>query len=196
MYDAINKGIKAATGDIVGLIHAGDRLYDNFVIDKIAGHFIQHDIDAMYGHSFLVNGKDIPVRINKSPEFRKTLFEIGWMPSHQSVYIKREVFDKLGYYRLDLGGSADYEFVLRYFYFGNLKIKRLDDYIVRFSIGGVSTSNYRKTLLLSQKRHIQGWHLNGAKPPIYFVPLKLARKLLQFGLAFIYRINKKKHIHT
>src|SRR5690606_14412632 len=114
IYDAINKGIKASTGDVVGLIHAGDRLYDNLVIEKIANHFILHDIDASYGHSMIVNKKDQAIRINKSPEFNKNAFKWGWMPSHQSIYIRRNIFDKLGYYRLDLGGSGDYEFVLRY----------------------------------------------------------------------------------
>src|SRR5690606_36017588 len=69
IYDAINKGIKASTGDVVGLIHAGDRLYDNLVIEKIANHFILHELDASYGHSVIVSRNDQPVRINKSPEF-------------------------------------------------------------------------------------------------------------------------------
>ena len=188
MYDAINKGIKASNGDVVGLIHAGDRLYDSNVLNKIAYHFSENDIDAMYGHSILVDSNDRPFRVNKSPSFRKNLMKRGWMPSHQSVYIRREKLFELGLYRLDLGGSADYEFVLRYFYLNNLKIKRLDDFILRFAIGGRSTSNYSGTLLLSQKRHIQAWKINGRKPPLYFIPLKLGRKIKQFYLAAAYRL--------
>src|SRR5690625_1165873 len=95
MYDAINKGIKVATGDVVGLLHAGDRLYDEQVISSIADHFLSNDIEAMYGHSILVNQDDTPVRVNKSPEFNKSLFKFGWMPSHQSVYLKKDIFDYL-----------------------------------------------------------------------------------------------------
>ena len=188
MYDAINKGIKLATGDVVGLIHAGDRLYDEEVIGKIAEHFSTNDIDAMYGHSVLVDQNDRLVRVNKSPGFRKSLFKAGWMPSHQSIYIKRSIFEQLGYYRLDLGGSADYEFVLRYFYVNDLNIKRLDDFLVRFAMGGRSTTNYQKRLWLSQKRHIKAWYLNGLKPPFYFIPFKLGRKIKQFYLAAYFRL--------
>ncbi|REL24733.1 glycosyltransferase [Rhodohalobacter sp. SW132] len=183
MYDAINKGIKASTGDIVGLIHAGDRLFDEHVIGKIANHFSENEIDASYGQSVLVGDDDQPVRVNISPEFSKSLFKIGWMPSHQSIYIRREIFDQLDYYRTDLGGSGDYEFVLRYFYFNDLRVKRLDEYIIRFSMGGRSTSNYHK-ILKTQMVHVNCWKLNGQSPPIYMVPLKLLRKVPQFLRAF------------
>jgi len=188
MYDAINKGIRHSTGDVVGLIHAGDRLFDDSVAGRIAQHFSENDIDAMYGHSILVDKDDKPFRVNKSPEYRKNLMKRGWMPSHQSVYIQRDRLTEHGLYRLDLGGSADYEFVLRYFYLNDLKIRRLDDFILRFAIGGRSTSNYSSTLLLSQKRHIQAWKINGLNPPFYFIPLKLGRKVKQFYLAAAYRL--------
>ena len=195
MYDAINKGLMLATGEIVGLIHAGDRLFDNFVISKIADHFKSNDIDAMYGHSILVNANEDPVRVNKSPSFRKSLFKAGWMPSHQSVYIKRRLLDQLGYYREDLGGSGDYEFVLRYFFFNDLKIMRLDSFILQFTIGGRSTSNYGKNLWKSQQRHITAWRLNGANPPFYFIPFKLLRKGKQFFLALWFRFFGYKKIN-
>lgn len=195
IYDAINKGIRQATGEIVGLIHAGDRLHDREVIFKIVNHFKNNTIDASYGHSIIVNGKDNPVRINKSPEFKKSLFKMGWMPSHQSIYIKRSMFDELGYYRTDLGGSGDYEFVLRYFYFNNLKVKRLDDFIIKFSLGGTSTSNYHK-IFKTQRTHVKCWLINGEKPPFYMVPLKLSRKIKQFSLAAYYKLVKKNEVES
>ena len=188
IYDAINKGIKNATGDVVGLIHAGDRLYDSTTISDIVEHFTKNDIDASYGHSVITNSKDEAVRINKSPEFKRSHFKRGWMPSHQSIYIRRELFDKLGYYRLDLGGSGDYEFVLRYFYFNDLKVKLLDRFIIKFSLGGLSTSNYHK-ILSTQKTHVKCWELNGEKPPFYMIPLKLGRKIPQFAKAFVKRLG-------
>jgi len=187
MYDAINKGIRASSGDIVGLIHAGDRLYNSDVIQKISSHFQDNDIDASYGQSVLVGQDDNPVRVNISPEFSRSLFKKGWMPSHQSIYIRREIFDKLGLYRTDLGGSGDYEFVLRYFYFNDLKVKRLDDYIIRFSMGGRSTSNYHK-IFKTQRVHVNCWKINGESPPFYMVPLKLMRKIPQFARALKMKI--------
>jgi glycosyltransferase len=190
MYDAINKGLKLASGDIVGLIHAGDRLFNSEIITKIADHFNENDIDIMYGNSILVNKKDVPVRINKSPEFTRGLVKRGWMPSHQSIYIKRKLLEEIGYYNLDLHPSSDYEFFLRYFYFSNLRIKRLNEFVLRFSMGGRSTRNYMNNLKC-QKQHILCWKVNGENPPFYLVPLKLLRKPRQFLIADIYRITGK-----
>jgi len=190
LYDAINKGMKAATGDVVGLIHAGDRLFNGEVIRKIADHFNVHDIDVMYGHSILVNERDVPVRVNRSPAYRRSLVIRGWMPSHQSIYIRRSLLDRIGYYNLDLHPSSDYEFFLRYFYFHSLKIKRLDEFIVRFSLGGISTKNYMNNIR-SQEQQMKGWTINGVNPPFYLVPLKLARKPRQFVLAALYRATGK-----
>jgi len=192
LYDAINKGIRVATGDVVGLIHAGDRLFDSQIVGKIAAHFAENEIDAMYGNSILVNSSDKPVRVNKSPEFDRKLFKIGWMPSHQSIYIRRDTLDMEKLYRLDIGGSADYEFVLRHFYFREMKVKKLDEFIIRFAIGGRSTraANYLKIFKV-QRTHIKCWKLNGTNPPLYMVPLKLLRKVNQFALAFYYNLTGK-----
>lgn len=178
MYDAINKGIKISTGDIVGLIHAGDRLFNNQVIAKIAQHFEHNNIDAMYGHSKIVNSRNEVKLINISPQYSKKMIRRGWMPSHQSIYIRREVFDKLGYYRNDLGGSGDYEFFVRYFYFNEIKVKLLKEYIIYFTLGGRSTNSLKKKLQ-SQAVHKECWRINGGKPPMFLIPLKMSRKFMQ-----------------
>lgn len=190
LYDAINKGIKCATGDVVGLIHAGDRLFNMQVVRNIAAHFTENDIDLMYGHSLLVNDQGVPIRVNKSPAYRRSLVKRGWMPSHQSIYIRRSILERIGLYNLELHPSSDYEFFLRYFYFNKLKIKRLDQFILRFSMGGISTRNYLNNLR-SQEQQMQGWLINGEKAPFYLVPLKLARKPRQFILAALYRMSGK-----
>lgn len=179
MYEAINKGIAAASGDIVGLIHAGDRLYGNGVISTIAGSFKSIDIEAIYGHSVLVDSSDRVVRVNRSPEFNKAHIRRGWMPSHQSIYMHRQRLLKFGAYRNDLGGSGDYEFFIRHFYRYPMQAKLLDEYIVRFSLGGMSTTNYR-LLLRRQSIHAKCWTLNGLMPPRLLIPLKLMRKVSQF----------------
>jgi glycosyltransferase involved in cell wall biosynthesis len=187
LYDAINKGLKLATGEVVGLIHAGDRLFDNQIVEKIARCFILHEVDVIYGHSLLVNEWDKPVRVNKSPPFRRPLIARGWMPSHQSIYLKRHLLDQLGYYNLSMHPSSDYEFFLRYFYFSTLKIMLLDAYVLRFAMGGRSTKNYLNNLR-AQPQHKDCWRVNGAEPPAFLVPLKLLRKPLQFIRAFGWRL--------
>ena len=134
----------------------------------------------------MVNSRNFPVRVNKSPEYNRKLVRRGWMPSHQSIYIRRASIERLGYYNLDLHPSSDYEFFLRYFYFNEIEIKRLDEFIVRFSMGGRSTRNYLNNLR-AQKQHVECWYVNGEVPPFYLVPMKLFRKLKQFFLAFFYK---------
>lgn len=181
LYDAMNKGIKMATGDVVGLIHAGDRLYDNKVVEKIATHFLNNDIDVSYGHSKIVNAKDNHVRINKSPEFKRSKIKNGWMPSHQSIYVRRELFDKCGYYRTDLGGAGDYEWFIRYFYANKLRIKRLNEFIIRFAMGGMSTRSYSNKLQAFHKETMKKcWTLNNVKPPIGIIYKQWLRKPEQY----------------
>jgi len=188
IYDAINKGIKAATGEIVGMIHAGDRLYDHQIIQNVANHFENHDIHISYGHDVIVNRDDSPIRVVKSPEYNKAWLKMGWMPPHQSIYMKRSLFSKYGYYRTDIGGSGDYEFVIRYFFKHTLKIKRLDRYMLKFAFGGTSTSNYHRILKVQQV-HANCWRLNGLTPPFYLIPIKLGRKIPQFIRAYFWRLN-------
>ncbi|TKG95374.1 glycosyltransferase [Puteibacter caeruleilacunae] len=184
LYDAINKGLRCATGNIVGLIHAGDRLYSNDTIKKIVEHFNRYNIDISYGNSKIVNEKGQSIRVNKSPEFTRSLVRRGWMPSHQSIYVKTELISKFGYYNLDLHPSSDYEWFLRYFYFNKARIKRLNEYIIYFSLGGISTQSYTSRLKSESKNQIkQCWRINGENPPCGLVYIKLIRKIKQFVLA-------------
>lgn len=186
LYDAINKGIKIASGDIVGLIHAGDQLHDKHVIEKIADHFKENKIDISYGHSKIINSDSKPIRINKSPAFKRTLVRKGWMPSHQSIYIRKNLFEKFGYYRTDIGGIGDYELFIRYFYLKDPVIQRFDEFVVKFSLGGMSTRSYSEKLHKSYRSITKKcWELNGLKPPFGIVYLKLLRKPLQFFRAWI-----------
>jgi glycosyltransferase len=191
LYDAINKGIKAATGDIVGLIHAGDCLYDDNVINKIAKHFEDNDIDISYGHSKTINPQGKCVRINKTPEFNRISIKYGWMPSHQSIYVKRNLFSIYGYYNLALHPFSDYEFFIRYFYCNNLIIKRVDIFIIKFSIGGISTNNKIKSIKFSKLLR-KSWRYNGLKPPYFLITMKFLRKFRMKFYSILYNTGIQK----
>ena len=180
MYDAINKGIAAATGEVIGLIHAGDRLYSADAISAIAKAFEDPDLEATYGHSVLVDPADRPVRVNPSKAFSRARIRFGWMPSHQSIYMRKDRFERYGAYRNDLGGSGDYEFFIRQFYRHPIRAKLIDKYLIRFALGGRSTTNYHQ-LLQRQKLHADCWRMNDLRPPFYLIPCKLARKVPQFA---------------
>jgi len=184
MYDAINKGIKMATGDVIGLIHAGDRLYESDTILKIAQHFLQNSrIEGMYGNSKIVSLDGEVRMVNIGKEFSRNRIKGGWMPSHQSIYLKKEVFEKYGYYRNDLGGAGDYELFIRFFYCQELNIKYLDEFIIYFTLGGNSTKSIWSKMK-SQKIHKKCWRLNGINPPKTLVINKIFRKLPMVFKAF------------
>lgn len=188
IYDAINKGIKASSGDVVGLIHAGDELYDNTILQKISDHFLANDIDALYGHSVIMDDNSRKIfRLNISPEYRKNLFAVGWFPSHQSFYAKRELFEQFGYYNLKYHIAADYELLLRLLYVNKVKVKLLDNFIVKFKLGGTSTKSLKNIIKLN-KECIEAWKDNGLQMPVYCLPLKFIRKIKQIVLA---KLNHK-----
>lgn len=197
IYDALNKGIKKSTGDVVGFIHAGDMLCNNDIITKIALLFEENDVDISYGNSYNVNYKGIVVR--KNPGLKhpyKWAIKLGWMPSHMSIYTKRSLFDKYGYYRLDIGYAADYEWFLRYFYKhgDELRFKLLNEYILYFSLGGVSSKGVLKKLGNRHKQMIEKcWRCNGLKPIpflIYLRPIWIVRVILLHFFSSIKLLKK------
>lgn len=185
IYDAINQGIEAATGDVIGLIHSGDCLYDEHTIEKIAAFYeANKDLQISYGHSVIVNEDGKVVRVNRSPEYKKGLCRRGWFPSHQSIYVRKEVFDQFGGYDTKIGWAADYQWFIRTFYVQTLKIKLLDEYIVRFSTGGTSTSNYKSRLTKKHREMMENcWRTNGVEPPKFIVGWQVMRKVKQILMA-------------
>ena len=194
MYEALNKGFRASTGDVVGMIHAGDRLYDKHVIEKIVRYYENNDVDVTYGHSKIVDSNDVPRRINRSAKYSRNMVRRGWMPSHQSIYCRRELFEQLGYYRNDLGGGGDYEWFVRYFYrySDQIKIQLIDEYIVRFSLGGQSTRNVWRKLSKKHFTYVKNcWRLNGLNPPYLIVWMMFSRKIRQYLLAVFQNERKE-----
>ena len=186
LYDALNQGMQAATGDVIGMIHAGDRLHDSRVIEDIAGFFEHDGVDVMYGHSRIVDTRGRTVRLNRSPRYSKRLVRWGWMASHQSIYVRREVLQRYGYYTMNVGGSGDYEWFVKYFYkhADELRIQRNDRYIVRFTLGGQSTKNKRERIGRKNRDILrQCWKNNGLKPPFALPYRKFMWTLRQFVLA-------------
>jgi len=185
IYDAINQGIEAATGDVVGLIHAGDRLFDNSVIEKIAKFFEANpNLDISYGNSKIVNDVEKVIRVNRSPEFNGSLIRRGWFPSHQSIYTRKGIFEKYGMYDTNIGWAADYQWFIRLFYVQKLNIKLLDEYIVRFSNGGTSTQSYKSRFTKAHREMMENcWRTNGVEPPKGIVYWQIFRKIKQLLLA-------------
>ncbi|MCD9576551.1 glycosyltransferase family 2 protein [Flavobacterium soyae] len=143
MYDAINKGLQLATGDVIGLMHSDDEFFDKKAITRIAARFdYEPNIDGVYGDGIYVSNdkEERLVRDRIGGVFSLKRVKKGWLPLHPTVYLKKAVIDKHGLYNLDFKIASDTEFLLRYLYKHKINMSYIDAYIVKMRMGGMSTS--------------------------------------------------------
>ena len=170
MYDAINKGIKMATGDIVGILNADDMFESPDTLAKIAARFEGtgngergtgnreqgtgngEQIEAVYADiRFVRDDLQTTSRYYSAKHWKPWMLQWGKMPPHPSVYIRRELFDKLGLYKLGYDIAADYELLIRYLRKAGIRTKYLNECVVRMRMGGKSTRGWRSNLKLNQE---------------------------------------------
>jgi len=143
IYDAINKGIKIATGDVIGILNSDDFFSNNNVLTNITQEFdTDENIEALYADVAFVDRFDTNnvLRYYSSKRFRPWMFRFGFQPAHPTFYVRKDVFGKLGYYRTDLGIAGDFELLIRFLQKGKLRYKYINKQLVTMRIGGVSTS--------------------------------------------------------
>lgn len=153
IYDAMNKGLRLATGDVIGFLNADDMYAANEVLAKV-GTFMQQDgLDALYGDTEFVRppNLDKPVRRYRSDRFRPDRIAWGWMPAHPALFLKRQVFERYGSFRTDYRIAGDFELVARIFHPGELVYQYIPEVLVRMRTGGISTGGLRSTLLLNRE---------------------------------------------
>ncbi len=151
--DAINKGILLSTGDIVGILNSDDFFYDSDVIKTVASAFQKNHIDAVYGDvEFFDSMKPSKiVRYYSSKYFNPNKFKFGFMPAHPTFYVKRKLFEKLGYYKTDYEIAADYELLLRFFLIHQISYKYLEMPFVSMRTGGVSNKSILSNFTLNRE---------------------------------------------
>lgn len=181
LYDAMNKGVKLATGDLIGILNSDDMFEDQNVISQIVNSI--GDCDAIYSDLCYVKQEytDKIVRYWKSGDFTDSSFENGWMAPHPTLFVKKEIFEKFGLYNVDLSNSADYEFILRLFYKHKVNVKYLPKTTVKMRVGGVSNNSIAQRLKASKEDRMS-WELNGLDCPYFFSIFKPLRKVPQFFL--------------
>ncbi|WP_316851331.1 glycosyltransferase family 2 protein [Pedobacter agri] len=140
LYDAINKGISLASGDVIGILNADDMLVNKDIVSQVANAFINApQIHAVYGNlNYITATAGKVVREWRSYQADKTDIEKGWMPAHPTLYVKRELFELYGNYALDMGTAADYDLMLRYFHTYKIKALYLPLLMVNMRLGGLS----------------------------------------------------------
>lgn len=153
LYDAMNKGIRMATGEIVGIINSDDFYHRNDVIEKIAKAFEDKTIQATYADVRFVHPSNLDktVRYYSSRNFTPKRFRFGFMPPHPSFFTYKSNFDKYGYYKTDYKIAADYELLIRFLYKNKLQYKYLPLDIMKMRTGGASTASIKSNFVLNKE---------------------------------------------
>lgn len=180
IYDAMNKGIEAATGDVVGLLNSDDFYTSNDVLQSIADTFSDNDIDAVYGDIHYVKDSDLTkcVRYYSSALFKRGWMRLGFMPAHPSFYCKKVCYDKFGYFDTSFKVAADFENLLRLIYKSKIKTKYIKKDFVTMRTGGASTAGFASRKII-MKEHLRGLKKNGVYSNFFLLSLRYFFKIYE-----------------
>lgn len=209
IYDAMNKGLALATGDIIGILNADDIYSSPEVLSKVSAAFVDQKIDACYGDLVYMrevagNGQggsdrgvdsrpwdssstsfvDIHprfqvVRYWKAGKFHPDKFYWGWMPPHPTFFVRRTVYERFGSFDLSLGTAADYESMLRFLLKHRIATAYIPETLVWMRVGGASNATIKARLAANRNDRL-AWKVNGLKPYLWTTTLKPIRKIPQF----------------
>ena len=183
MYEAINKGIRMATGDYIALVHSDDFLYSSHTISDIAKRLEETHADFLYGDGLFVNAENTDKVVRKwiGGTYRLWKVRHGWLPLHPTCYIRRDVMEKLGGYDESYMIAADTDLLVRYLLDNHVKTDYLKKYIVRMRMGGMSTDNSRRAKMW--KEDIRVYSSHGFKHVTLTKIEKMLWKVPQFVMA-------------
>ena len=181
MYDAINKGITLATGDIIGVLNSDDVFATEDVIETIVKTFHDTNCDSVYGDLNFVDAENINkvTRKWKSGEYQRKLFHSGWMPPHPTFYLKRSLIEKYGNYENHFYSAADYEFMCRYLYKYGISACYIPKLLIKMRRGGQSNGSLKKRLRANRRDYL-AMKKNGIPFPFLVSILKPLSKLHQY----------------
>lgn len=181
IYDAMNKGVRAATGDVVAFLNADDLYAHHNVLGGVAKLMRKEHLDALFGdiEFFRPQNPALAVRRYSSARFRPGRIAWGWMPAHPALFLRHDIFQTVGPFRTDYRIAGDFEFVARAFGRHSLRYRHLPEVLVRMRTGGVSTGGWRNTLLLNQEV-LRACRDNGIPTNMLKILSKYPAKLLEY----------------
>ena len=188
MYEAINKGIRLATGDIIGLVHSDDFLYDTHVISSIVLEFQKTNADFIYGDGIYVNADNINIIVRNwiGGSFYRWKVRCGWLPLHPTCYIRKDVMMREGLYDESFKIAADSDLLVRYLYKADLNVVYFKRKIVRMRMGGLSTDGEKRKQMWNEDIRLYKAHGFFALPTKL---MKMAWKVPQYVEAFVIRFQ-------
>lgn len=180
IYDAMNKGIQMATGDIIGILNSDDFFTTNDIIENIVNTF-ENNIDAVYGDVHFVKPNDLNscVRYYSSKIFTRSLMRLGFMPAHPTFYCRKSCFEKYGLYKTNYKICADFDLLLRFIYVHRVSIKYLPLDMVTMRLGGASTNGIRSHLCIMNE-HLRSFKENEINSNRLLLSFRYLYKLTEF----------------
>lgn len=179
VFDAYNKGIMRATGDIIGILNSDDFFYEPETIEKVVEAFLSSNADLVYAKGMFVDKEkpNIVKRIYSSKPFRKSYLSFGWIPLHTTIFVRKELFARYGLYSGGYRIASDYEISLRWFKNEEIKKFFLNEWVVKMRLGGLSTSaNLQLKKSGEDLKIIKKYKLQG----IFTLACKIGRKIPQY----------------
>jgi glycosyltransferase involved in cell wall biosynthesis len=184
IYDAMNKGIAIATGELIGILNSDDYYASKEVLSLVDKIMSTKGIDSCYGNLLYIKNNK-PYRYWRSGKQKS--FKYGWMPPHPAFFIKKTIYEKYGLFRLDCGVNGDYELMLRFFEKYNISTMWLDKVFVYMSAGGKSNNGIQSRINSIVNDKI-AWRVNTLTLLFFTLFLKRVRKLPQFFMAYFYHL--------
>jgi len=180
-FEAMNKGLRLATGEVIGFLHADDVFASNQIIEKIAAAFAHRRVDCLWGDLVYVSNKNPEkvIRFWRSCNYRHGLFKRGWMPPHPTFFVCKSVYEQYGCFNTDLPISADYELMLRFLHKHRISFCYLPEVLVRMRLGGLSNKSFKNIMQKSMEDY-RAWGVNGLAVGIHTIMMKNLSKIPQF----------------
>ena len=181
VYDAMNKGLALASGEVVGFLNADDVYADKDVLSRVMDVMEREGLDALFGDVEFFRPEDPTrtVRRYRSARFSPDQIALGWMPAHPALFLRRRVYEHYGVFRTDYRIAGDFEYCARIFHSDTLVYRSLPETLVRMRTGGISTSGWRNTVLLNREV-LRACRENGINTNIIKIFSKYPAKLMEF----------------
>ncbi len=191
LYDAINKGIGMAGGDVVGILNSDDFFPHKGIVSTIARAFKENKVDAVFGDIAFVRPENLDkvVRLYSSGKFTPRRFAYGYMPAHPSFYVRKRCYDELGLYKFDYTIAADYELLMRFIYKHGIPYHYIHEILVYMRTGGVSNKNFLSRYTLN-KEIIRACKENDVNTNMAILSLKYFNKVFEYIKPVLKRIKK------
>jgi glycosyltransferase involved in cell wall biosynthesis len=182
IYDAMNKGIELATGDVIGVLNSDDLYYNDMVIANVAKRFIEKpDLLMVYGDLVYVNAENTDKIVRKwvSKPYSKRFFEYGNVPPHPTLFVRKKVYTQYGLFKIKYKLAADYDFMLRVFKASGFLSDYIPGVMVKMRLGGATNKSF-KNILNGNKEILDSWKENSFNAPFFLMPLRFCKRLIQF----------------